>query len=71
MLFALIDTPIYLFLILFVVLPIWFLWVAMNRAGQGGAWALLSLIPFGFIIVLGIHAFSEWPALKRDRSGVT
>lgn len=43
MLFALIDAPIllgpFLVRVPLLVLPIWFTWAAMNRAGQQGAWS--------------------------------
>lgn len=66
---AIIDTPIYLGLLLvfvpFVVLPIWFTWKALDRAGLGGSLALLWLVPFGAPIVLGVLAFANWPNLPR------
>ncbi len=46
-------------------LPIWFLWRIIDRTGLVGAMALLTLIPGGFLIVLGVVAFSDWPSLPR------
>ena len=70
---AIIDAPILLGLLLvfvpFVILPIWFSWIAFDRAGLPGPLALLNLIPFGLIIVLGIFAFAEWPNLPRRELG--
>lgn len=66
---AIIDAPIILGLFIvfapLYILPIWFGWVALNRAGLAGPLALLTLVPFGLIIVLGILAFAEWPKLPR------
>lgn len=47
------------------VLPMWFLWRAFRRAGLAEPIALLALAPGGFIIALGILAFSSWPAMER------
>jgi uncharacterized membrane protein YhaH (DUF805 family) len=40
-------------------------WKIFSKAGYSGALALLMLIPFGELIVLGIAAFGKWPALKE------
>jgi uncharacterized membrane protein YhaH (DUF805 family) len=40
-------------------------WKILSKAGYSGALALLMLIPFGELIVLGIGAFGKWPALKE------
>ncbi len=69
MTFAIIDTPILFAVLLFFFLPVWFLWVALNKAGLAGPLALLCFVPLGFILVLGILAFSQWPALEKK--GVT
>ena len=47
------------------ILPIWFLWRIIDRTGLVGGMALLTLIPGGFLIVLGVVAFSDWPNLPR------
>ncbi|MGC8485773.1 MAG: hypothetical protein ACP5O6_09100 [Candidatus Baltobacteraceae bacterium] len=53
-----------LFVLVLAILPIWFLWRALDRAGLAGPLALISLIPFGLFVVLGILAFAEWPNLR-------
>jgi hypothetical protein len=69
---AIVDAPIIFGLLIvfvpFYVLPLWFGWVALNRAGLAGPIALLALVPFGLAVVLGILAFAEWPNLPRQRS---
>jgi hypothetical protein len=53
-------------------LTIWFLWCALNRAGLPGPIALIAIIPLGFLVVLGILAFAEWPNLEtRERVNAT
>jgi hypothetical protein len=68
---AIIDAPIILGLLIlvpfFVILPVWFAWVALTRAGLAGPLALLLLVPFGILIVFGVLAFAEWPNLPRRR----
>jgi hypothetical protein len=49
----------------FLILPIWFAWVALDRAGLPGALSLLTFVPFGIVIVLGILAFAKWPNIPR------
>ncbi|HUY11843.1 MAG TPA: hypothetical protein VMV73_06245 [Candidatus Dormibacteraeota bacterium] len=65
---AIIDVPIILGILFFGaasgIAQIWFLWRALDRAGLTGALALISLIPFGVFVVLGILAFAEWPNLR-------
>jgi len=67
---AFIDVPIVLsaffFAIILAVIPIWFTWRALDRAGLAGPLALIGLIPLGIFIVLGILAFAEWPVLKQQ-----
>jgi thiol:disulfide interchange protein len=67
---AIIDAPIILGLLLvgvpLLILPIWFAWVALDRAGLSGALSLLILVPFGIVIVLGILAFAKWPNLPQQ-----
>jgi hypothetical protein len=46
-------------------LPMWFLWRAFKRAGLPAPIALLTLVPGGIFIALGILAFAEWPALRN------
>ena len=61
---AYIGSSIWLLLLIGLVvglLPIWFLWRIIDRTGLVGAMALLSLLPGGFLVVLGVVAFSEWP----------
>jgi hypothetical protein len=66
---AIIDAPIILGLLIlvpfFAILPVWFAWVALTRAGLAGPLALLLLVPFGIVIVFGVLAFAEWPSLPR------
>lgn len=47
-------------------LPIWFLWRIIDRVGLVGPMALLCFIPGGFMVVLGVLAFSEWPNLPTN-----
>lgn len=43
-------------------------WRIFDKAGFGGPWALLLLVPgFGVLIALLVLAFGDWPALKRPR----
>jgi hypothetical protein len=49
--------------VMLIALPIWFLWRALDRAGLPGEISLLHLLPLGFVVVLGILAFMEWPRL--------
>ncbi len=66
---AFIDIPIFfavfVFSIILTVVPIWFTWRALDRAGLAGPLALIGLIPLGIFVVLGILAFAEWPNLQR------
>jgi hypothetical protein len=45
-------------------LPIWFLWRIIDRVGLVGPMALLCFIPGGYLVVLGVLAFSNWPNLS-------
>jgi hypothetical protein len=67
---AIVDTPIVFGAIalgaLFGILPIWFSWRALERTGLSGAVALLWLVPGGFLVVLGILAFAQWPRLPSE-----
>ena len=58
--------PIFLVIIILAVLPIWFTWRALDRAGLAGPLALIGVIPFGILVVLGILAFAEWPNLRSQ-----
>lgn len=68
---AFIDTSIsgivLLFWVAVIAVTIWFLWRALARAGLPGALALVSIVPLGFFVVLGILAFAEWPALRKPQ----
>jgi hypothetical protein len=46
-----------------IVLPIWFLWRALDRAGLPGEISLLHLLPLGIVVALGVLAFMDWPSL--------
>ena len=67
---AVINIPVNLLLIGLVlgILPIWFLWRALDRAGLVGAMSLLCLIPLGVYIVLGMLAFAPWPNLPEKQT---
>ncbi len=67
---AFIDAPIILSILLtsiiLAILPIWFTWRALDRAGLAGPLALIGVIPLGVFVVLGILAFAEWPNLHSQ-----
>jgi hypothetical protein len=49
----------YLVMTLLLIIPVWRI---CARAGFGGAWSLLLLLPlFGHFIVMAILAFGDWP----------
>lgn len=49
----------HLVLALLLIIPTWRIF---NRAGFGGAWSLLLLLPLlGHFIVMAILAFGDWP----------
>ncbi len=50
-------------LLLFNVAIAWPLSRILRRAGLSPWWALLSLIPFGQVPVIGVLAHSRWPVL--------
>jgi len=52
----------------FALLPVWFLWKALDRAGLAGPLALLWFVPLGGIVVLGVLAFADWPVLQRSQT---
>ncbi len=70
MLLAFIDAPVilglFIALIPLAIVPTWFLWRALERAGLAGPLALLYMVPFGALVVLGILAFADWPALQKS-----
>jgi hypothetical protein len=50
-------------------LTIWMQWRIFAKAGFSGALSLLLLVPgFGFLIAMGILAFSTWPTEPRHRN---
>ncbi len=44
---------------------VWPLWTICSKAGLPPALSLLTLLPFGIVIVLFIVALSDWPALRQ------
>jgi hypothetical protein len=69
---AIIDAPIgmgigltVLALLAVSVLPIWFMWRALDRAGLSGPLALLGIVPLGLFVVMGVLAFARWPNLPE------
>ncbi len=53
---------------LLLIVPTWRIFV---RAGFSGALSLLHLVPFvGFLVIMAILAFSDWPAGESRTSGV-
>jgi hypothetical protein len=57
-------------LVLMVGVFIWPLWTICTKAGLPPALSLLTLLPFGIVIVLFIVALSDWPALKQKSRGL-
>ena len=56
-----------LFLLVFFGLQIWMLSKVFQRTGMPGGYAFLLFVPYvGYLIVFGILAFSDWPALQRS-----
>lgn len=53
-------------LILFTIIPVFFLWRIMSKAGYAGAWALLGLFPLFTVVLLGFLAFAEWPNTQKE-----
>ena len=35
--------------------------VAATRAGRSPYWALLTVVPYGVVIILWVFAFTSWP----------
>jgi hypothetical protein len=52
----------YVLVVLLTGIPTWKLLV---RVGLSPAWAVLCLIPAGFIIVLWLIAYRRWPLLEE------
>jgi hypothetical protein len=49
---------------IYVVLIGFFVWCyvrIIRRAGYSGWWVLMSLVPIGNLVMLGLFAFKEWP----------
>lgn len=55
----------YLGLLLFNLATVWPTWRILRRAGLDPRWALLVLIPFGMVPVIGVLAHSRWPVLPE------
>ncbi|MBP2232266.1 hypothetical protein [Azospirillum agricola] len=55
-------------LLLFNVAIVWPFWRILRRAGLPTWWALLVLIPFGLVPVIGVLAHSRWPVLPERRT---
>lgn len=54
--------------IVFLIFPVFAFWKIFSKAGFSGALSFLTLIPgIGFLIVICILAFGDWPALKDRR----
>ncbi|HEY5427385.1 MAG TPA: hypothetical protein VIJ77_12615 [Candidatus Tumulicola sp.] len=60
--------PIVLIALAIGLLPIWFLWRIIDRTGLVGPMALLCFLPGGFVIVLGVVAFSDWPSMQAAQA---
>ncbi|MFD1624958.1 hypothetical protein [Azospirillum griseum] len=58
----LVNSPLY-GLLLFNLAIVWPLWRILRRAGLSPWWALLALVPFGQVPVIGVLAHSRWPVL--------
>ena len=50
------------------VFPFWFI---CKKAGLSPWLSLITIIPFGLIVLPLVLAFIEWPALRGDRSTLT
>jgi uncharacterized membrane protein YhaH (DUF805 family) len=55
----------YIAIIAFIIAIYWQIW---RKAGYGGAWSLLMLVPLVNLIALCYLAFSDWPVTKRLRA---
>ena len=53
------------FLIFAAVLPVIFLWKICEKAGFAGYLSLLVFLGPGFLVLLGILAYAQWPALQK------
>lgn len=62
--------PMELILVLFMLalmagIFVWPLWTICTKAGLPPALSLLTLLPFGIVIVLFVVALSDWPSLRQ------
>ena len=55
----------WLLFIVVVALWIWPSWRILNRAGYGGAWSLLIVVPILNVVLMYVFAFAHWPVLNR------
>lgn len=53
----------YFGLVLFNVAIVWPLGRILRRAGFSPWWAALALVPFGYVVVIGLLAHRRWPNL--------
>lgn len=53
------------FVLLVMILPTFLSCKIADRAGFSAALGLLTLVPFGVLVFLGILAYADWPALRR------
>ncbi|HEY4262241.1 MAG TPA: hypothetical protein VGM98_18885 [Schlesneria sp.] len=62
--------PMELILVLFMLVLlagvfVWPVWTICTKAGLPPALSLLTLFPFGIVVVLFVLALSDWPSLKQ------
>ena len=58
----------FILVIAFLIFSVFAFWKIFSKAGFSGALSFLTLIPgIGFLIVICILAFGDWPALKDRR----
>src|SRR5215470_12040518 len=48
-------------------ITIYLYWRIAEKAGYNGAWSLLTLAPFGHLVLLILFAVSEWPLEVKAR----
>ena len=51
------------------VLPVFLFGRVFTKAGFSWAWGLIAVIPIGYILLVLILAFAEWPIFKK-RDGI-